>query len=279
MWRECKRRFSSMHAGICSYCGRHIVHNMARHVSTYHLDLGQLWRCQVLWCSHWKGTHQDCIDHIRLRHHVGLSVKTANLRKWFPPWTVTRVAWSVALKPNVLGIATDVVLFSEHWVGLVHHYQVTASVSPIALSVELSWSSYWISLTGPVLRPGRCPNMVGTRVQSRVHRRVVRHRRPSGLHTARRTMTLWLGILPGLSPNDVDVFSVPTSPLPLGLARRTLARSLPARSVTPDSYSHAGQPRTCHRCNCRQIGCDWTWTWMLSICSLCLRRLRDLACI
>ena len=24
----------------------------------------------MLWCSHWKGTPHDCIDHIRLRHHV-----------------------------------------------------------------------------------------------------------------------------------------------------------------------------------------------------------------
>ena len=53
------------------------------------------------------------MDHIRLQHHVGLSVKTANLGKWFPPWTVTRIAWSAALKSNVSGISTDVVLFSE----------------------------------------------------------------------------------------------------------------------------------------------------------------------
>ena len=64
--RECKRRFRSLQAGMCSYCGRHIVHSMTRHVSTYHLDLEQLWRCSVSWCSLWKGTPQDCIDHIRL---------------------------------------------------------------------------------------------------------------------------------------------------------------------------------------------------------------------
>ena len=28
---------------------------------------------------------------------MGLSVKTANLGKWFPPWTVTRTAWNAAL--------------------------------------------------------------------------------------------------------------------------------------------------------------------------------------
>ena len=122
--REYKRRFRDMQAGVCAYCGRHIMHDMARHVSIYHLDLEQLWQCPVSWCSHWKETPQDCIDHIRLQHHVGLSVKTTNLGKWFPPWTVTQTAWNAALKPNVSGISNDMVLFSEHGAQLVHHYRV-----------------------------------------------------------------------------------------------------------------------------------------------------------
>ena len=76
-----------MQPGICKYCGRHIMHDMAPHISMYHLDLGQLW-------------------------------------KWFPPWTDTRTAWNAELKQNVSGISTDVVLFSEHGAHLVHHYQV-----------------------------------------------------------------------------------------------------------------------------------------------------------
>ena len=67
----------------------------------------------------------DCIDYDRLRHHVGLLVKTANLGKWFPPWTVTRTAWNAALTQTVSGISTDVVLFSEHGAQLVHHYLST----------------------------------------------------------------------------------------------------------------------------------------------------------
>ena len=43
-----------------------------------------------------------------VRHHVGISVKTANLGKWFPPWTVKRAAWNMALKTNVSGISTAV---------------------------------------------------------------------------------------------------------------------------------------------------------------------------
>ena len=108
---EMQRRFSGLQAGTCSYCGRHIVNSMTRHMTTYHLDLGQLWRCPVAWCSHWKGMPQDCIYHIH-RHQTRLSIKASNLGKWFPPWTMTRTAWKAALKPKVSGVATDVILFS-----------------------------------------------------------------------------------------------------------------------------------------------------------------------
>ena len=71
------------------------VLNMFRHVANYHLKLGQLWRCPVSWCTQWKGTSQDCIDHIRLVHSVPITVKAGNLGRWLPPWTVTRdVAYS-----------------------------------------------------------------------------------------------------------------------------------------------------------------------------------------
>ena len=62
--RECKTRFRNSQTGSCTYCGRNIVHDMARHVSNYHLDLAQLWQCPMLWCTQWKGTSQDCIDQI-----------------------------------------------------------------------------------------------------------------------------------------------------------------------------------------------------------------------
>ena len=42
------------------------------------------------WCKEWKGTPQDCINHVRQKHNVGDSVKTVSQGKWFPPWTVTR---------------------------------------------------------------------------------------------------------------------------------------------------------------------------------------------
>ena len=70
-----------------------------------HLELSQLWRCPVVWCTQWKGTQQDCVYHIRLVHAVPTSVKAVNLGKWFPPWT-------------------DALLFSQCGTPLIHHYRV-----------------------------------------------------------------------------------------------------------------------------------------------------------
>ena len=78
-------------------------------------------RCLVV---HWKGTPQDCIDLVRQKHNVGDSIKTASLGKSFPPWTATRAAWHTALKPKVLGVSINAVLFSEYGAQLVHHYRV-----------------------------------------------------------------------------------------------------------------------------------------------------------
>ena len=42
------------------------------------------------WCTVWKGTSQDCVDHMRKVHDIPSMVKAANLARWFSPWTVTR---------------------------------------------------------------------------------------------------------------------------------------------------------------------------------------------
>ena len=51
MRRDCKARFRSHPNGACTYCRRNIKHDMARHVSSFHLDFCQLWRCPVSWCT------------------------------------------------------------------------------------------------------------------------------------------------------------------------------------------------------------------------------------
>ena len=46
-----KKRYRNSWPGDCSYCGKWIKCDMCRHVSTFQLDLGQLWRCPVSWCT------------------------------------------------------------------------------------------------------------------------------------------------------------------------------------------------------------------------------------
>ena len=96
----------------CVYCGRVIKCDMYRHVAKFHLDMFQLWRCPVSWCTVWKGNPQDCIDHVRAAHDVPWIVKTANMEQFVPPWTVHRQVWSESLKVAHSGISTDILLFS-----------------------------------------------------------------------------------------------------------------------------------------------------------------------
>ena len=67
---ECQERFGSTQSGLCTYCGKYIQQNLGRHVTCYHLDLAQLWRCPVTCCTVWRGTPQNCIDHMRKAHTV-----------------------------------------------------------------------------------------------------------------------------------------------------------------------------------------------------------------
>ena len=97
---------------------------MYQHVARFHLDLAQLWRCPVSWCTVWKGTPQDCMDHIRGAHDVPWEIKSASLEQYLPPWTVTRKVWSESLTAQHSGILTDVLLFSDIHLSLVHHYRI-----------------------------------------------------------------------------------------------------------------------------------------------------------
>ena len=63
---------SNVCAGSAGICGKYIQQNIGRHVACYHMELAQLWRCLVTWCTVWRGTPQDCIDHMRKAHNSGL---------------------------------------------------------------------------------------------------------------------------------------------------------------------------------------------------------------
>ena len=122
--KECKERFGCTQSGNCTYCGKYIQRDLGKHIVFYHMELGQLWRCPVMWCTVWKGTAQDCIDHMRWTHKVPLSVKAANLAKFFPPWTVTREQWADMMMPPISGVAIDTLLFSRIGSPLCHRYRI-----------------------------------------------------------------------------------------------------------------------------------------------------------
>ena len=128
--RKCKHLFCNIRPGKCPNCGTYISSTLSRHVMSFHLDLGQLWRCPIPWWSVWKGASHDFMDHLHIRYYTGSSVKTSTLGRCFPPWTVTRSAWVVVLRPRVSGIATDVLLFSQHDAWLVHRCREFADSVP-----------------------------------------------------------------------------------------------------------------------------------------------------
>ena len=113
MRNECKERF-----GCTQYT------DLGKHIAFYHMELAQLWRCPVMWCTVWKGTAQDCIDHMRRIHKMPLSVKAANLARFFPPWTVTKEQWADMMMPSISGVAIDTLLFSRIGSPLCHRYRI-----------------------------------------------------------------------------------------------------------------------------------------------------------
>ena len=124
MRKICRERFGPTASGTCPTCEKHIQVNHGKHVALYHLDLAQLWRCPVPWCTVWKGTSQECVDHMRKVHDTPVFVKAGHLARWFPPWTVTREQGHSMSRPSVSGIAIDTFLFSRIGVPLFHRYRV-----------------------------------------------------------------------------------------------------------------------------------------------------------
>ena len=108
----------------CEFCGTLIRCNMYRHVARCHLDLAQLWRCPMSWCTVWKGTPQDLMDHVRGAHKVPEEVLHIKLETLFPPWTVTRQVYTDSLTSRHSGISNDILLFRDIGLSLVHHYRV-----------------------------------------------------------------------------------------------------------------------------------------------------------
>ena len=145
-----------------------------------------------------------------------------------------RLAWCAALKPNVSGIATNVVLFSQHGARLVHHYRVYGEhVSHSSLRGTFMTCAEARS----VAKRGRDSSTESVR------RRVVRHRHPSSLthRTADHD-----------PPARKAARAVASASHPSSLTHRTADHDPPARkaarAVAPDTsplepYSPHGRPR------------------------------------
>ena len=117
----------------CRFCGKVIRVDMYRHVARLHLDLVQLWRCPIAWCTTWKGSPQDCLEHVRSGHDAPWVSKTASIEKYAPPWTVRPQLWTDSLRIEHSGISTDMLLFSEVGMPLTQHYRVYKGGLPHAV--------------------------------------------------------------------------------------------------------------------------------------------------
>ena len=128
-----KKQYSQTRPMPCRFCGKVIRVDMYRHVARLHLDLVQLWRCPIAWCTTWKGSPQDCLEHLRNGHDAPWISKTASIEKYAPPWTVRRQLWMDSLRVEHSGISTDILLFSEVGLSLTQHYRVHRGGLPHAV--------------------------------------------------------------------------------------------------------------------------------------------------
>ena len=83
------------------------------------------------------------MEHFNEKHGGSALFELKNVQRFFPPWTVTRDVWQMALRPEVSGIAVDTRLFHEAGCRLVHNYRVYKDPFP-----------------HPVLREGMIPRLL-----------------------------------------------------------------------------------------------------------------------
>ena len=133
MRKSAKRNYQQVRPMPCRFCGKVIRVDMYRHVARLHLDLVQLWRCPIAWCTTWKGSPQDCLEHVRSGHDAPWVEKTASIERYAPPWTVSRQLWMDSLRIEHSGISTDMLLFSEVGMPLTQHYRVYKGGLPHAV--------------------------------------------------------------------------------------------------------------------------------------------------
>ena len=124
MQQAAKLQYRKKQPAQCDFCSTTIRCDMYRHVERCHLDLAQLWRCPVAWCTVWKGAQQDLMDHARYAHRVPEEVQSVMLETLIPPWTVMQKVYMESLTSRHSGISNDILLFSDIGLSLAHHYRV-----------------------------------------------------------------------------------------------------------------------------------------------------------
>ena len=87
MCKNARIKYRQKHPTPCTFCGTIIKTDMYRHVARRHLELTQLWRCPVSWCTVWRGTPQGLMDHIHFctgRSQCAGGNQKSQLRNAFP---------------------------------------------------------------------------------------------------------------------------------------------------------------------------------------------------
>ena len=187
------------------------------------------------WCTMWRGTPQDCTEHLRNGHDVLWISKTASIERFVPPWTVRREMWTESLRQEHSGISTDIMLFSDLGLSLTHHYRVYRGGLPHAAFRGDYMSRFRALLPTPPStngEPASSPETV-QRKTPRSKRRAHRPFRPVHVRSAA------VGELPVLTiqdPADVVRASVIDCRLPV------LPVSIPLRALSPTTIENARGP-------------------------------------
>ena len=253
-----KVKFCRSRPSCCEFCRSLIKSDMYRHVAPLHLDVAQLWQCPVSWCTVWKGTPQDSMDHLRGTHNVPGEVKSACLEKFLLPWTVSRKLWSDSLSAQHSGISTDMLLFSDIHLSLVHHYRVHKHGLPHIAFRRNYLLKLHVLLPSPVtlpparvvspdssgsgsLRPVSSPEVVldpaGTMRRAHRQRRPVRVEEPAVMSVPVLTLqdplaavgAVVLDCRPSLLPVSMDISGVDMSAVRLPAMSAAMDGLLPGR--------------------------------------------------
>ena len=125
---------------------------------------------------------------MRRAHKLPLSVKAANLAKYFPAWTVSRVEWSAMLIPCISGVAIDTLLFSRVGSPLCHRYRLISRTGchtafrGTYMYLKRLWSFIEeMDSAGSCQGPGEFDQEVSTRMVKLTDKTISRGRRPRRL--------------------------------------------------------------------------------------------------